>query len=443
MLEVPPKTTLTSALHSMFDPLSFFLKNLLLYPDIFSSGLLGFSAYVLNKPEYIKQVLTTNQKNYLKGEKYGILKFLAGKGLVTNEGQHWLKQRRLIQPYFYHQSIEGMMKVMQSETEALLQRIDADKVFNISEAFGKLTINIVGKAMFGTDAEGKIEVIRTEMDAYQKIGNILLRIPFRLPKNTPEFPLLIRMKRSIQRLDKIVMEIIEKRRSDSALTGDLLDLMMRAEDAESSERMDNKQLRDEVLTLFLAGHETTLLALSWTFYLLAKHPRQREKAYVEVCSVWGDDSPFTFEHARGLTYVEQVINESMRLYPPAYIIARKAKEEDHIGPYHVPANKDVFINVYGLHRHPQFWEDAQLFNPERFAAFEHKGINKYVFLPFGGGPRHCIGDIFSMVEMKIIIASFLKKFDFSYPQKVTIKPKPLITLKPDRDIEIQLRRRQH
>lgn len=441
MKELPPKTTLQSALSSLVNPLDFFFKNLVIYPEIFSSGLLNFSAYVVNKPEYIKHVLATNQKNYQKGEKYGILKYLAGQGLVTNEGESWLQQRRIIQPYFYHQSLEKMTEVMVSETQSIINNAPIGKALNISEAMGKLTIAIVGKAMFGTDAEGKIDIIRTEMDAYQKIGNILLRIPFQLPENTPDFPLLIRMKKSIRRLDQIVMEIIEKRRNGNERFGDLLDLLMDAQDEQNGYKMSNKQLRDEVITLFLAGHETTLLALSWTFYLLAINPEIRKKAAAEVEEVWKNGNIFTFSKYKELVYLENIINESMRLYPPAYIITRKAIEDDYIENYFVPAKKDVFINVYGVHRHPDYWEDAHQFIPERFESFEQKGINKYVFLPFGGGPRHCLGSVFSMLEMKIIIASFLKSFDFTLANNKPVKPNPLITLKPERDILLNLIKR--
>lgn len=437
----PPKTTFTSAVSSLFSPLSFFSDNLIKYPEIFSSRLLNFSAFVINKPEYVEHVLTHNQKNYYKGEKYGILRYLAGKGLVTNDGESWLRQRRMIQPYFYHQNLSNMVAVMADETQSMIQRHFCENKLNVSKEMGKLTISIVGKAMFGTDAEGKIDAIRTEMDIYQKIGNILLRIPFQLPENTPEFPLLIRMKRAIQRLDKIVMDIIKKRRINQERKGDLLDLLMDAQDEDSSDRMSDKQLRDEVLTIFLAGHETTLLALSWTFYLLAHHPEVRNKAFKEVKKVWKKDQPFTLERYKELSYLENVINESMRLYPPAYIITRKALAEDYIGDYYVPAKKDVFINVYGIHRHLKYWKDPNSFIPERFETFSLKGMNKYLFLPFGGGPRYCLGSTFSMLEMKIVIASVLRIFDFTPEDERPIKPNPLITLKPEKDIIINLKKR--
>lgn len=327
---------------------------------------------------------------------------------------------------------------MLDETQLVLQKIPTDQPCDIQKLMADLTIRIVGRIMFGVDAVEMIPTIRREMDIYQQIGNILLRIPYPFTKRTIDHPLLFRMKKSIARIDKIIYQIIEKRRRSANSKTDLLDALIASTDSQNT-MMTNQQLRDEVVTLFLAGHETTMLALSWTYYLILTNAGVQDRLQREIRAVFPQQTAsFTYTGLSSLSYLDLVIKEGMRLYPPAYIITRQARADDQIGPYFVPAGKNILINVYGIHRHPAIWEAPGVFRPERFAALTLKGTNKYTYLPFGAGPRLCIGNYFSILEMKIILASLLHKFNGRILNKKVVHPLPRITLKPNQKIRVKL-----
>lgn len=438
---LPPATTFASAVASIPQPLDFFTSNMHRHPEIFRSGLLGFSAYVIHDPAHIHHVLSANAMNYVKFEKYRYLRFLGGNGLVTNDGKSWLQQRRLIQPAFNRAAIERACRVMCEDTAALVRRLSQqnEQVLDISEVMGELTIGITARTLFGSDVGQHVPTIRTQLDFAQRMGNILLRIPLPLYRAVPYLPVFNRVLKCNAILRGIVQEMIDARRTSQRKPDDLLNDLMAARDDESQKGMTDTQLLDEVLTLLLAGHETTLLALTWAFYLLAKHPAAFERLREEALAFYPEEGLDTAGLEK-LVWTKAVAREAMRLYPPAYIIGRQALADDKLGPYHVPAGKNVMINIYGLHRHPKYWDAPNEFRPERMLDPAASDPNRYAYLPFGAGPRACIGSRFSIVEMQIILASFARAFRFERTSNAEVQPAPLFTLKPGRPIHLRLHR---
>lgn len=438
MRTLPPATTFASAVASMGQPLDFFTSNLHLHPQIFRSGLLGFSAYVIHHPPYVRHVLSNNAKNYVKFEKYRYLRIIGGNGLVTNEGESWLRQRRLIQPAFNRDTLERACAVMCEETAEVVRRVGRrpGRAVDVGELMGELTIAIAARTLFSSDVGQRVPLIRRELDRAQRLGNVLLRIPLPLYRAVPYLPVFNRITKAADRLRAIVWELIDQRRASKHKPGDLLDALIAARYEESAVGMTDEQLRDEVLTLLLAGHETTLLSLSWAFYLVARHPHVLERLRTEALAAYPPDGVGIARLER-LPWARAVAREAMRLYPPAYLIGRTALADDTLGEYEVPAGTNVMVNIYGLHRHPAYWSEPETFRPERMLDEEAWEPTRFVYLPFGAGPRSCIGSRFALYEMQIILAAFARAFTFAPASGRAVQPSPQITLKAARPIRLR------
>ncbi|TDX02322.1 cytochrome P450 [Dinghuibacter silviterrae] len=404
---------------------------MLKHDAIFRSGLFKFSAYVLHDIDLIKHVLQDNNRNYVKNDKYSFL-ILLGNGLFTSDGEPWLKQRRMIQPLFHQKSIVHSMEIMISEALKFVHTIREE--VDITDEMGKLTLNIVGKSLIGAeDTEQTIGVIREELIKCQRTGSVLLKLPLsRYPEWLTNTVFLRKFKRSMDTLDSIVTNIIERHKTDTERIN-MLALLL------SAGMTDNKQIKDEVMTLLLVGHETTMLALTWTFYLLSQHENIKQKLYEEINAGIGRPENITYEGLKKLTFLDCVVNESMRLYPPAYVFGRKSVDEDWLGEYYVPKNTDIVINVWGLHRNPKYWAEADTFDPSRFEGVD---ASKMPFIPFGIGPRMCIGAAFAFLEIKVILTAFLLAYDFSVVN-TTVYPHPLITLTSNQNIRLRLFKRNN
>lgn len=392
---------------------------------------------VLTNPEWIKYVLVDNNKNYTKSFAYEPIKLLLGNGLLTSEGEFWKRQRRLIQPAFYKESINAMSVIMLQEAQKLImdwnsKNFDSPLV-NVSQDFYSFALNIVTKSLFVTDSDIDILRINTLVTRAQTIASERIERPFSPPLWVPT-PRNLRDKKILDELDAIIYGIIAQRRNSGVIKNDLLDLLIHSKDEDTGESMDDKQLRDEVITLFMAGHETTAVALTWISVLLAQHPHVQDKVIAELREVLPDNKLPDYMDIRQMQYLRCVVDEAMRIYPPAWVVGRKTIQEDTIKGYHIPPQTNVVMPIIAVHRDPDIWEKPMDFLPERFLPENIKDKHKYAFFPFGGGPRLCIGNNFSYMSMYMLLAILLPKYKFHLDNNYQEELNPLITLRPAKDI---------
>ncbi len=342
--------------------------------------------YVFSHPDHVRRVLVDNHQNYTKGigiERVGIL---LGKGLMVSEGELWRRQRRMIQPAFHRDVIARMVGHIRAANQELLDKwmecADTHREINVTQDMSDVTLSIVLRSIFGADLE-----IMTA--AYGSN-------PFALLTDETERNLAFAYK--FRALSKLIMDCVKRRRAQNGEHFDLLAMMMAARDRKSGEPMPDKQLLDEVMTLIVAGHETTASALNWMWYLLSQHLDVEDRLHQEIDTL---PSPSAMDEVLQFAYSRQVIDETLRLYPPGWLLTRRSIEADEIGGYAIAPNTDVFISPYIVHRHPGYWPAPERFDPARFAASEAAGRNRFCYLPFALGPRACIGEDFAMVEMML------------------------------------------
>ena len=424
------------------DPFHFMVENQRRYGDFYDVHLPHVPLFVLSKPEYAKHVLVTNNKKYGKSFAYEFLRHPLGNGLLTSEGEFWLRQRRIAQPAFHRERLSALTSTISEITREVLQEwegyADRQQSFNVTHDLMRLTLGIVVRTLFGSDvgqaASDIVEYINTiNQHITEKVSN-----PFRLPLWLPN-PKNRAYERALKGLDKVVYGIIEERRRTGKVYHDLLAMLMETEDADTGERMNDQQIRDEVVTLFIAGTETSAVALSWMLYLLARHPEEAHRVYEEAIQVLS--TPPRTEDIAQLTRTNQVVQEAMRLYPPAWIMGREAREDDELDGYFIPRGSQVYICSYAIHRHPGLWEQPDQFRPDRFDETAAKERHKFAFFPFGGGPRYCIGNHFAMMEMQLALALIISKFDIKLDGEAPIPVEPLITLRPQGGVRLRLTQR--
>lgn len=385
----------------------------------------------IQHPDLIHYVLQENNRNYTKSLRYEQLKYLLGNGLLTSESEFWLRQRRMIQPAFHKNTIRQLADEMVVCTDEMLEVWETKfqgKTMNAASEMMALTLQIVGKTLLNADVKAEAKNVGSALSYLLKAVNIRTRTPVLLPLWIP-VPTHLKIKKSIQTINLVLDKIFEDRRKNPDDRNDLLSLLMGATYEDTGEHMGNKQLRDEVMTIFVAGHETTANALSWTLYLLSLHQDVLKKCREEILRVIGNRKP-EYNDLSQLTYLTMVIEETMRLYPPAWIIGRKTIRPDKIGNYAVPSGHNILISPYALHRDKRFWPQPEKFMPERFLLDEVKKRPRNSYLPFGAGPRMCIGNNFAIMEMQIVLSMIIQKFNLLSPDNQTVFPEPLITLRP-------------
>lgn len=414
------------------DPFGFTLETIRRYGDVVRFRFLGDESILVSHPDDIQHVLQANNRNYDKQTfDYELLYPLVGQGLLTSDGDFWLRQRRLAAPAFHRQRIIAFADMMVEATLAMLQRwrplMDRGEAVAIDQEMMRLTLTIVGQALLNIDLGDEASAFgRAFKQANSRFGyHNMLSIMFPwLPT-----PANLRFKAAIRTMNQIADEIIRERRDSGEDHGDLLSMLMSARDEETGERMSDRQLRDEVLTILLAGHETTANALTWALYLLSQHPDAARELRAQIDRVLGG-RPATAGDLPVLSYTRMVFQETLRLYPPAWGIARRAIEDDTLGGYRVPAGSVININIYALHRHPDFWDDPDEFRPERFSELASQERHKFAYLPFSAGPRKCIGDQFAMFEGQLILATIAQHLDLALVPGHPVEKLPLITLNP-------------
>ena len=426
------------------DPFAYFFGAQREYGDVFSYRIGTRPLYFVAHPDDIKHILLDNYKNYRKHSAYTKIKPLVGEGLLTSEGETWLAHRRLAQPVFHRQRVAQFGKVMTDACGTLLddwQRYAATgEPFDVAAEMMRLTLSMVGQALFSTDLSNQAQEIGAALNFALEETNRRNLAPFGVPSQLPT-PNNVRYKRAIGVLDSIVYDLIAERRRTGGGADDLLTMLLNAQDADTGETMSDKQLRDEAMTLLLAGHETSATALSWTFYLLSKHPAVTEKLFKEVDTVLAGRVA-TVADVPKLRYTRQIIDEVLRLYPPAWIIGRHTLGADTLPSGHtLAADTDVSISPYVTHRHPDYWVNPEGFDPERFTSEHSEKRNRFAYFPFGAGPRICIGNNFALMEMVLTLATISQRYRLNLVggERGTLQPK--ITLRPKGGIKITLEAR--
>ena len=401
----------------------------------------GMYQYVLlNGVSEIQHVLVKNQKNYRKSRSYQGLKLVLGDGLLTSEGEVWRRQRRLAQPAFHAQKLRGLAEAMARVTGDTVARWQAlpesGRTLDVHAEMMRLTFRIVGKTLCNSDVEGDAQAIGNAMTIAMQFANDYIEKFLLVPPWLP-FPKNLRFQKARKTLDALVYRMIEEHRAQNDHEGDLLGMLMSVTDDVDGKGMTPRQLRDEIMTFVLAGFETTANALTWTLYLVAKHPEVARKLEEEANRVLGGRQA-TFEDLPRLEYTERVLSESMRLYPPAWCFERQAVEADEIGGYAIPAGTTIAICPYVLHRNPVYWENPQTFDPDRFLPDRSTDRSRFAYLPFGDGPRICIGKGFAMMEAKIVLAMVANAFRVGLPGDDHVALDPRITLRPRRGLRLTL-----
>jgi cytochrome P450 len=398
--------------------------------------------YLATHPDDIRHVLQDNARNYHKSPLYERLKVTLGNGLLTSEDAHWLRQRRMAQPAFHRQRIAALADAMVAAAAEIVHEWDAPaaagRSIDVVDDMMRITRAVVLRTLLGADLgpfAGRLDEAWAVVNQHIGEGFWSVGLADRWP-----MPKYRRFQRARAVLDAAVAHIVAERRRNPGEHGDLLAMLLAARDEETGEGMSDEQLRDEVMTILLAGQETTALALAWTWYLLSEHPDARQRVEAEIDAVLAGRPPGYADLAR-LPYTRMVIDESLRLYPPAWGFSRQALGPDRIGGYHLPRGWLVFIIPYVMHRHPAYWDDPNRFDPERFSPDRSVARSKFVYLPFGAGPRQCIGNTFALVEAHLVVATIVQRYRLRLVPGHPVEPWPLITLRPRHGLEMLVERR--
>lgn len=397
--------------------------------------------YFINNPELLRDLLVTNQSKFIKGIGLQRTRIFLGQGLLTSEGSFHLRQRRMMQPAFHRDRINDYAKSMILYADRMAGEWRDGEVCDIDKEMMRLTLSIVGKTLFNADVEGDAENVGHSMNQLVGLFNLLLMpysgVLFKLP-----VPPAIRFRRAKKQLDDVVYGIINERRRSGADKGDLLSMLLMAQDEEDGSGMSDEQLRDECMTLFLAGHETTANALTWTFYLLSQNPEAEARFHDELDGVLGDGPPTPEDYSR-LAFTEHVLAESMRLYPPAWIIGRSAVEDHEFLGYQIPRDSLVLTSQYVLHHDARFWERPDDFIPERWEKQSVKEAGqKFIYFPFSRGVRSCIGESFAWMEGVLLLAALGRKWRLELEPSQVIDTEPLITLRPKHGMRMRTVKRE-
>jgi cytochrome P450 len=419
-----------------FDPLAWGLDVARRYGDIAHYHLGPLHVYQLNHPDLARQILIEQPEKFYKPRllKRAFRPF-AGEGLLTSDGALWKQQRKLMQPAFHHAYLTTYGAITVKHALRMIDTLEDGNVLEIQAAMAKLTLAVVVESLFGGDVTREAEevgrLMSAVLDAANDRLNSILRIPSWVPTSRNR-----REKRALATLDEIFQALITAHRASHDNSADLLSMLLTATDEESGVQMSDRQLRDEMMTLFLAGHETTATALTWTWYVVSQHPEVEAKLLRELHEVLRGRTP-TAADLPSLPYTDMVVREAMRLYPPAPGFAREPIEDVNIGGYHVPKGSLVTVNTYALQRDPRFFDNPERFDPERFARGWEERIPRYAYLPFGGGPRVCIGNGFAMMEARLILATVAQRWRVSLEPHQEVIPIQLVTVRPNNSVRMR------
>jgi cytochrome P450 len=441
----PPGLPLLGNLrHMRIDAARGFVRAREQYGDLVRYQIASRPIYLVCHPDDIKYVLVDNSRNYTKGRGLAKAKPLLGEGLLTSEGTFWRRQRRLAQPAFHREHIASLADVMTDATGTMLQRWQAFAIsgntFDVSAEMMRLTLTVVTRALFTTAlTPTDIETVSTAFPPLLRWATDRVTAIFDFVEKLPT-PDNRRREQHTAELNRIVYRIIDERHVRHEQHNDLLALLMVARDDESGAMMTDEQLRDEIMTIFIAGHETTALLLSWTWALLSWHPDVRRRVEDEVDAALEGRTPTAADMAK-LPYLGMVISEAMRLYPPAWAILRSPIRNDRIRGYPIPAGATMILSPYVTHRHSSFWDNPEGFEPERFTPERARSRHKYAFFPFGGGPRLCIGNNFAVIEATLIAAMVCQRYRLDLVPGHPVEPELGFTMRVKDGLPVRLVRR--
>ncbi len=418
-------------------PLPFFQNLAAQYGDISYFRLGPNEAFFLNHPDYVREVLVTNHQNFIKGLALQRAKRLLGEGLLTSEGEFHRRQRRLAQPAFHRARVATYAAAMTDYALQTCNRWRDGQTVDMSEEMMRLTLAIVGKTLFDADVVSDAQDVGEAMTVVMELFNTISIPFFDLLQKLP-LPQLRRFDKAKAKLDAIIFRLIDERRRSSEDRGDLLSMLLLAQDVEGDGGvMNDEQLRDELMTIFLAGHETTANALTWTWYLLSQNPAAEATLHAELQGVLAGRVP-TFDDVAQLKYTEMVLTESMRLFPPAWATGRIAQTETEIGGYVVPPKSLVIMSQFVMHHDSRFFTDPMKFDPERWTPEAREKRPQFSYFPFGGGPRRCIGEGFAWMEGILLLATIAQQWQMRLVPNHPVELRPVITLRPKHGMRMTL-----
>lgn len=410
------------------------------YGDIVWMRFLYVPALFLYHPDQIEYVLVTNARNFIKSMslRSNFFQRLVGNGLLTSEGEEWKRARRLSQPAFHRERVASYGQVMVDYSNRLIAKWQDGETRDVHPDMMRLTLEIVVQCLFSADVSTDVDEVGATLKELIKPFAAQATVGWILNNRLPT-PTHLRFHKLARKIDNVVYRIISERRASGEDKGDLLSMLLAARDEDGSQMTDH-QLRDEVMTLFLAGHETTALTLAWSWYLLGTNPEAEKKFHAELDEVLGDRPPTVADLPR-LKFTEQIAKESMRLYPPAFGLGREAINDCEIGGYRVAKGTQVFLFQWATQRDPRFYQEPNAFRPERWTADFIERLPKYAYFPFGGGPRVCIGASFAMMEVILCLATIGQKFRLEIDHDHPVSIYPAMSLRPRDGIKVKVRTR--
>ena len=389
--------------------------------------------YFVNHPDFIKHILQENNRNYCKQNRLNdLLKPFIGEGLLTSDGEVWRRRRRMAQPAFHRQRLALLVELMTDTVEEIMAswqpRVEKGTPFDVLVEMQRIALTIVGRALFNVEVEDDVKKMTRQSQAIMEYFNHRTNYPLSLPEYIPTR----RNRRAMQAMresDENIYSILRARRQSQEDRHDLLSMLLAVRDEETGEGLTDKELRDEMQTFMGAGNETTAVTLGWAWYLLSRHPEVDRTFRAELREVLGGRTP-SFEDLPRLRYTRMIVDETLRLYPPAWAMSRSAIGSDEIGGYYIPAGALILLSPYVIQRDPRYWDNPEGFDPERFTPECSQNRPRYTYFPFGGGPRQCIGNEFALMEATLVLATVAQKYRLQLVPGHPVEPYPIFTLRP-------------
>jgi cytochrome P450 len=426
----PPEPELQFDIGSTDDSLKRMTELFARFGDIYRVYAPGRKSYtyVINHPDDVKRVLVSNHRNYTKGVGLDRVKILLGNGIMTSEGDFWKRQRYMMQPMFHRRVVTEFSRLIDDCTEGFIRKWEAQaargELVNVTEDMSELTLEIVLRSIFGPD--------------FDRLANLEGGNPFDVV--TKEQARNLQFAYKFRQLGKVIAALVKRRRETREDHPDFIGMLMNARDKETGDAMGERELVDEVMTLVVAGHETTASALNWTWYLLSQHPEVEAKLHAELDAAPVESAP-PLAQMESLAYTHQVIDEALRLYPPGWILSRRTIGPDMLAGYDIPPGTSVMLSPYVLHRHPQFWKDPNKFWPERFAPEHEADRPRFAYMPFAAGPRHCIGETLALYEMLMHLYKVARRYRLTYVADRPVELEAQINLRTKHPLFMRLERR--